>query len=862
MPQYFDSKRNRLHLGDLLGSGGEGDVFVVVGLNNQVAKIYKKPIEKRKADKLTWMASHGSRDLFRFSAWVLDTIHTQSGDIVGFLMPRVGDHPIHQLYSPQSRKKNFPDATWPFLIRVAENLATCFQAVHSVKQVIGDINHANCFVKSNGTVALIDCDSFSIRANGRVYETEVLTSTYLPPELQCRIIKDVHRTQDHDNFGLAILVFQILFLGRHPFIGRPLNGLDSTLEEDIRAHRFAYGADSKSRGVEPPPKTLALDIASGPIVNLFRRAFLAVDTRPSASEWRESLQNLQKNLKRCLGNRAHHYYRELHTCPWCAMEAIIKKPIFELPTKQADGRGDVRILDLAAIERRIASNKFNSSSTLPLPNFSVSTIQDQARDHSDLIFNSTLIGIISGSLWLMFVGTKVFHPFVALLPASLISSIVSLALWSWHGKPKKEVQVALEELGRVGDELRDLKEQWKKATDSTLFFREKSRLQDLIQQYRKLDDDVRQRLQQLENNKRDSQLREYLGRFRIDTAVERGEIPKIGTSRLQALLSFGIETAADIESAAIFQVPGFGAVFTQNLMSWRTRKEQSFKFDSNKGVSSSEQQMIHDQSSLKRQHLDLEIMRGLQELERIVREQQTRIAELTREADGLRSKTETASALVSASGAQGFSLAPLIIVSVLIPLILFVGWFMFPQESVSGPVKSGGTGIVAEATPEAVATPEFFSDLDRCSRSTYSDDAEFCFNKGVEYSRIPKFQEAEQFFLGAVRLAPLPQYLHELGYVQYRLAAAGGDQGKFEESLANLKSSVEADGERLSRGESLGRDTFKLILKNYKAQSNFQEASTYFGNMYTEYEGVAELRALYDESINLLERSREMQVVW
>jgi DNA-binding helix-hairpin-helix protein with protein kinase domain len=43
---------------------------------------------------------------------------------------------------------------------------------------------------------------------------------FTPPEIQkSRQHFRMERTANHDNFGLAILIFQLLFFGRHPYSG-------------------------------------------------------------------------------------------------------------------------------------------------------------------------------------------------------------------------------------------------------------------------------------------------------------------------------------------------------------------------------------------------------------------------------------------------------------------------------------------------------------------------------------------------------------------------------------------------------------------------------------------------------------------
>ena len=57
---------------------------------------------------------------------------------------------------------------------------------------------------------------------------------------------------DHDRFGLAVLIFHLLMMGRHPFSGVYLDKGDMPLEKAIREGRFAPRA-SNSRGEAPGP---------------------------------------------------------------------------------------------------------------------------------------------------------------------------------------------------------------------------------------------------------------------------------------------------------------------------------------------------------------------------------------------------------------------------------------------------------------------------------------------------------------------------------------------------------------------------------------------------------------------------------
>ena len=167
-------------------------------------------------------------------------------------MPRVDGHrEIHALYGPTARKAAFPDASWAFLVRVARNLAAAFDAVHRHGHVIGDVNQGNVVVSRKATVRLIDCDSFQVTHVGHTYPCRVGVPLFTPPELQGQRLDCVLRTHDHDRFGLAVLVFQLLFMGRHPFTGRHRYAC-VPVETAIREGLFAFGQEARGQGWAAP----------------------------------------------------------------------------------------------------------------------------------------------------------------------------------------------------------------------------------------------------------------------------------------------------------------------------------------------------------------------------------------------------------------------------------------------------------------------------------------------------------------------------------------------------------------------------------------------------------------------------------
>jgi DNA-binding helix-hairpin-helix protein with protein kinase domain len=205
--------------------------------------------------------------------------------------------------------------------------------VHESGHVIGDVKHDNLLVGGNATVRLIDCDSYQITINGSRWFCEVGTPTHQPPELQnVRTYKGVIRTPNHDNFGLAVIIFQMLFMARHPFSGRFLGTDEMPMERAISEYRFAYGSNASAMRMQPPLPSVGLNGVTREVALLFERAFSREGSRPHgrprADEWATALQDLEHHLKKCSLNPAHQFVDTLNKCPWCEIEAATGVPLF------------------------------------------------------------------------------------------------------------------------------------------------------------------------------------------------------------------------------------------------------------------------------------------------------------------------------------------------------------------------------------------------------------------------------------------------------------------------------------------------------------------------------------------------------
>ncbi len=309
-------------LGKRIGDGGEGAVYRILERPQQVAKIYAKPMSREQLAKLAAMVRASDEGLHTVAAWPTGLVFDGPRP-VGFTMPLLSaQRPLHELLGPRSRQEHFPGAQWKFLIHTGANLARAFAVLHERGVVVGDVNSNNVVVGADSTARLIDCDSFQVRTSSGLYRCRVGVPDYQPPELQSADFASLERLPQHDRFGLAVMLFQLLFVGKHPFAGVLPPGVagNGAIGANVAARRFFYDPHARRRGMRPPPGSPTLGAVSPEVAALFTRAFLGDPAqRPSASDWCAALETIETQTTRCSRNAAHQHLRGA-ACPWCALD--------------------------------------------------------------------------------------------------------------------------------------------------------------------------------------------------------------------------------------------------------------------------------------------------------------------------------------------------------------------------------------------------------------------------------------------------------------------------------------------------------------------------------------------------------------
>lgn len=304
---YITPSRKCITVDGVLGKGGEGIVYEVTSHPGYVAKIYhlahRTPDKERKLQAMIANPpQYEERHLSPPHIWITWPTETlcYQGMFAGYLMPRVNHgHDIFRVYNPQARAANNLNFDQRSLLRAARNVAIAIHTLHARGYVMGDVNQKNILATGNALITLVDADSFQVRdAGGRVYRCPVGVPEYTPRELQGIRLDSIDRAIHHDNFGLAVIIFQLLMQGFHPFTGAPKKPALS-LAGEVYLHCIMHGIFPYQMNNEfnPPPNAPPFDDLHPEMQNLFLRCFVngheQPSSRPTAMEWVEALRRAE-----------------------------------------------------------------------------------------------------------------------------------------------------------------------------------------------------------------------------------------------------------------------------------------------------------------------------------------------------------------------------------------------------------------------------------------------------------------------------------------------------------------------------------------------------------------------------------------
>ena len=869
MPTFYDTQNNAYQIAEQLGRGGEGTVYACDD-SNIVAKIYHELPDADKAEKLRWMAANKDENLLKVAAWVVDVLHDlPNGKVVGFLMPSVRAKEIHELYSLKSRRVYFPEATWHFLVHAAANVARAFYALHKNSHIMGDVNHGNCVVLADGTVKLIDCDSYSVKIGDARWKCDVGVATHLAPELQGVNLAEIEREEKHDNFGLAVIIFQLLFLGRHPFAGNYTGAEDKSLEDCIRELRFAYGDNAEFTKVKQPPGTLSLDQISPRLATMFERAFLT-EERPEPREWIEALINLEENLEQCALHPGHHYFNELASCPFCALEAQTGVMLFPFVNSiTADGE---RTFNIFTVENLL--NSFGAMRNLPAKPFKTEILLPPSPDVFDRqqTVRRRQWGLIFGQFFMLVFLMTFFGYGIGVFFGIILMIICLVMINNADSEAREEYNFQLDDKRQKWIKFEN---DWSNAAITPQMENDLIKIRKKIEAHRGLQTSSFRQLKSIGEEDLQARFVKYLHSFR----VAEMNLPELGGELLEYLKINGIKTAADIEPQRLDSLARLSSEVKAGLLKRRAKIENKFDYEEKRKQITAKRADLAAETAARRHGIEREIENLFGALRSGSLHLQRRQQELLAQSEKFAAELAQAESNLKAFGNSAMMILILLAVTFFTP---FFGALLsadnarpaYKKSAVdySNPDAYSGSGI-GIGEPGRGSTTDASSNIDELDVPDENiTDAEIAElpdywrekyvnnlyaqamgltlkETNVEANR----RAAERKLKLGLRLnADDVATLNQLGYVLY-------DEGKYDESLKYLKHSqkLDADDARVKdyigmiylrrKNYSAARD---ILVEATKKESKMSEA---FYNLGLAYSGLKQYDLAADAFIRAIE---------
>lgn len=316
------SRRSRL--GPLIKSGGAGSVYLLADDPHSVAKIYHARVDPPSyTDRIEAMLQlrpklpdqYESGKRYVQIAWPDASVRDEQGRFVGFTMPALDVQSTNEveqiLQERQARAAGLPVGLG-HKVTLAANLASVLAALHAQHHYVVDLKPVNLrFYRASLYIALLDCDGFSIQGRGGRFHAPQFTPDYLAPEYQIRALDEAGE-ETQDRFALAVVIFQLLNFGIHPYSGRPAyDRVPTDVPGRIRERCYAYSQRGNPMMAPNPVSGHAL-MPRG-LRDLFDRAFGDEPARrPSSAEWSETLRAYAQPSRGliviCERNREHQHY--------------------------------------------------------------------------------------------------------------------------------------------------------------------------------------------------------------------------------------------------------------------------------------------------------------------------------------------------------------------------------------------------------------------------------------------------------------------------------------------------------------------------------------------------------------------------
>lgn len=272
-----------------LSKGAEGTVFLTDN-NKYVCKIYNKgQMTVMRCRKLKLFEERLVE--YEGICWPEKTVYNSDGLPVGYIMKKVKGKTVSSVFDGDEEVlANFPSWKRSDLIEVATGILERIRYLHLLGVIVGDIRPKNIIIAPDGAVSLIDMDSCQIND----FPCPCGDEDFTPPENQGKPFSSFLRTYENEKFSCAVMVFEILFLGVHPYARK--NGAE-TMAEEIASRSFPYPKQNGGESPDAPDGGYGMiwNHLPRPLCEMFYGVFKE-DKRPGLTEWLMMLDSYKEYL--------------------------------------------------------------------------------------------------------------------------------------------------------------------------------------------------------------------------------------------------------------------------------------------------------------------------------------------------------------------------------------------------------------------------------------------------------------------------------------------------------------------------------------------------------------------------------------
>ena len=269
-------------------------------------------------------------------AWPIELIKSNNTDVIGFLMPLINlknSFSLDFFYDAVlfHKLKSSNEVALTFKLAIAKNLAKVVADLHADNHFFIDLKPQNIRVaKGTHAVTLLDCDGFSIASkNGKRFPAELISTDYIAPEVTNKNESPVNLGEEQDLYALAVIIFQLLNKGTHPFQGIIKNKLKANTNDEKAAKGYYPHGLKPHPYTDPRPQSTHATLLES-TRKLFDSAFSNSQVRrPKARIWAKHFDEILTNklVVRCekkSTDLSHLRFKDMN-CPECYLLKINAK---------------------------------------------------------------------------------------------------------------------------------------------------------------------------------------------------------------------------------------------------------------------------------------------------------------------------------------------------------------------------------------------------------------------------------------------------------------------------------------------------------------------------------------------------------